>query len=89
MIWAYGEGVGVEGRQGGPRCEKHGACPRNREGTCMGGPPGDKATKIVKTACEDEEFDLVPDAPESHTRLWSKEGPWCCSGTMGRIDCGG
>lgn len=58
--------MGVEGREGGPRCDKHGLCPGNREGTFMGGPPGDKSTKIVKTACEDEEFDLVPEAPGSH-----------------------
>lgn len=38
---------------------------------------------------QDEEFDLVPEAPGSHARLRSREGPRCLSGRVGRTDRGG
>lgn len=52
MIQAYGEGVGVEGTEGEPRCGTYGACPGNQKGTCVAGLHGDKATKVIRAVHE-------------------------------------
>lgn len=78
MIRAYGEGKAVEETEGEPGCGEHRAYPGNQEGTCMAEPHRIRLLRMSGPFMrglerQDEELDLVPEAPRSYARLSSRE----------------